>query len=59
VQSFYSDLRTKGVGARSVQLCHLRLSQARAQAVKWGILHRNVCDATDKPRATPSPGRVW
>jgi integrase len=58
-QSFYADLRDKGVGARTVQLCHLRLSQALARAVTWGVLHRNVCDATDKPRSTPQLGHVW
>jgi integrase len=59
VQAFYSDLREQGVGARTVQLCHLRLSQALAQAVKWGILHRNVCQAVDAPHVTPKRGKVW
>jgi integrase len=59
VQAFYSDLRARGVGARTVQLCHLRLCQALSQAVKWGILHRNVCDAVDAPRVTHAPGKVW
>jgi integrase len=59
VQSFYSDLRERGIGARTVQLCHLRLSQALSQAVKWGILHRNVCDAVDTPHVTPKRGKVW
>src|SRR5687767_13494554 len=51
VQSFYSGLRDKGVGPRTVQLCHLRLSQTLAQALKWGILYRNVCIAVNPPRA--------
>jgi integrase len=59
VQAFYADLHDRGVGARTVQLCHLRLSQALAQAVKWGILQRNVCQAVDAPHVTPKRGKVW
>jgi integrase len=59
VQAFYAELHEQGVGARTVQLCHLRLSQALAQAVKWGTLYRNVCDAVDAPRVTPKRGKAW
>ena len=59
VQAFYADLHEQGVGARTVQLCYLRLSQALSLAVKWGTLYRNVCDAVDAPRVTHKRGRAW
>jgi integrase len=59
VQSFYSDRIDAGVGARTVQLCHLRLSQALALAEREGIVTRNVCAATDAPHSRPTPSEVW
>lgn len=69
VQAFYSAKRgefasgTKGPnagnGARTVQLCHRRLSQALAQGMKWGTVSRNVCDAVDSPSAPPKRGKTW
>lgn len=59
VQALYSKKREKGVGARTMQLCHLRLSQALSQATKWGILQRNVRNAVNAPHVTHKPGKVW
>ncbi|MDP9363206.1 MAG: site-specific integrase [Chloroflexota bacterium] len=59
VQDFYAAKLAEGLGARSVQMCHLRLSQALAQGVRWGVLHRNVCDAVDAPRVAHKPGKTW
>jgi integrase len=42
-----------------VQLCHLRLSQALALAMREGTLSRNVCAVTEPPRAPPKPGASW
>lgn len=59
VQKFYSDRLDAGLGSRTVQLCHLRLSQALALAVREGIITRNVCASTEKPRAKQKPGATW
>jgi integrase len=59
VQKFYSDRIDAGLGPRSVQLCHLHLSQALALAEHEGIVSRNVCAATDKPRSRQKPGTTW
>jgi len=59
VQAFYAELRDAGRGARTVQLCHLRLSQALKQGVKWGTVTRNVCYAVDPPRSKAKPGQTW
>jgi integrase len=59
VQSFYSDRLDAGIGPRTVQLCHGRLSQALSLALREGIVTRNVCAATDPPTARPKPGEVW
>lgn len=68
-QSFYSAKRDDfadglkgrnvGNGARTVQLCHRRLSQALDQGVKWGMVARNVSDAVDSPTAPPKRGKTW
>lgn len=59
VQKFYSDRLDAGLGSRTVQLCHLRLSQALALAEREGIVRRNVCAATEPPRARAKPGQTW
>ena len=59
VQKFYSERIDAGVGPRTVQLCHLRLSQALALAEREGIIPRNVCAATEKPRSRQQPGTTW
>src|SRR5215211_1487944 len=59
VQRFYSDRLDAGIGARSVQLCHQRLSQALALAEREAIVSRNVCRATEPPKAPPKQGSSW
>src|SRR5689334_14658744 len=56
VQRFYSDRLDAGKGARTVQICHQRLSQALALAEREGIVSRNVCRSTEPPKAPPKPG---
>ena len=59
VQAFYAAKLAGGCGPRTVQLCHLRLSQALKQGVRWGTVPRNVCDSVEAPRAVPARGRTW
>jgi hypothetical protein len=59
LQTFYSDKLAAGCGKRTVETCHMRFSQALDQAVKLGILVRNVADAVTPPRVEPKEMRVW
>jgi integrase len=59
VQAHYSERIDAGVGARTVRLCHLRLSQALALAEREGSVRRNVCTLVDPPRDNPKPGATW
>ncbi len=46
-------------GARCVQLCHLRLSQALDDAVNMDLIPRNVCDSVKPPRVVSKEKSVW
>lgn len=59
VQRALSALRTDGVGARSVQLAYLRLSQALSYAERMQLVPRNVCDQVDAPKAPAKRGQTW
>ncbi len=59
VQAFYSAKLAAGTGPRIVQLCHLRLSQALRQAVRWQIVPANVCDNVDPPTVRYKRGGTW
>lgn len=59
VQKFYADKLDAGLGGRTVQLCHLRLSQALALAEREGIVNRNACKATEPPTPRAKPGLTW
>ncbi len=59
VQEFYANALTAGRSAVVVHKCHLRLSQALRQAVRWQMVSRNVCDAVDPPRVTHKQAATW
>jgi integrase len=67
VQALYSDLLTggradgrgKALSPRSVQLAHTVLRKALKDAVKQGLVARNVCDAAVPPRAPRPPIDAW
>lgn len=50
VQGMNVDLERAGVSPRMRQFTHAVLHRALNQAVKWGLVDRNVCDAVDRPR---------
>ncbi|MGE0607137.1 MAG: tyrosine recombinase XerC [Pirellulales bacterium] len=54
VQGLYSAMEQGGASARLRQQTHNVLRRALKQAVKWGMIPRNVCDAVDPPRV-PRP----
>lgn len=59
VQAFYAAKLATGTGSRTVQLCHLRLSQALSQAVRWQIVPSNVCDNVKSPTVRYKRGETW
>ena len=58
VQSLYSSLERDGKSARLRQLVHSTLRNALGQALRWGLIGRNPCDAVEKPRASRPTMRV-
>ncbi len=59
VQAFYAHLLAQKHSAVVVNKCHLRLSQALKQAVRWQMVARNVCDAVNPPRVAHKQARMW
>lgn len=50
VQAFYSKKLSEGFASKTVKNIHVLLHKALADAVKWNMLSRNVCDAVTPPR---------
>lgn len=50
VQALYTKKLEEGLSPRSVQYVHAILHRALEQAVKWGLVPRNVTEAADKPK---------
>jgi integrase len=50
LQRFYNDRGEQGLSARTVRYCHTLLHGALAQAVKNGLVARNVSELTELPR---------
>ena len=59
VHDLYRQLERSGASARMRQLVHAVLHRALSQALRLGLVSRNVCDAVERPRASPPPMRVW
>ena len=52
VQGLYAEMERASVSAHVRRMTHAVLRRALKQAVKWGLVIRNVCDAVDPPRVT-------
>jgi integrase len=50
VQGLYRSKLNSGLSRRTVQLIHTTLHKALKQAVRWGLLPRNVTEAVTSPR---------
>lgn len=50
VQSFYSKKLREGLSPKSINNIHGVLHKALANAVRWNLLARNVCDLVTPPR---------
>lgn len=49
IQRLYREMQEKGLG-RSIKVLHAVLHRAMDQAVKWGLVSRNVLDAVETPK---------
>lgn len=58
ITQMYTDLASDGLAPRSVIHTHRCLRRALQQALKWGLIVRNPCDAVDVPRAPRSEMQV-
>lgn len=59
VQAQYATWQADGMSPRMIRRCHLTLSQALAQGVRFGTVARNVCDVVTPPRVDKSRQTVW
>lgn len=59
VQGMLTSLEDKGVSPRGRQMTFDRLHRALGQALQWGLVPRNVCDAVTRPRAPRPTMRVF
>ena len=59
IQAVYSGMLDKGLSATTVIQLHRILHRALAIGVKWGILARNVADATTPPRIVRKELNMW
>ena len=53
LQNLYSDKLKSGLSKRTVRYIHTIMHQSLDQATRWGLVARNVADATE----TPAPDR--
>lgn len=59
IQSMYTSLLERGLGARTVKHCHTVLKQSLSHAIRWGILVHNPADATTSPRPLRREMGIW
>lgn len=59
VQRFYANRLADGLSQTTVNLYHNILHSALKQAVRWGLIIRNVCDSVDAPREVQREKDTW
>lgn len=59
VQSLYNDLLEKGLSRSSVHKLHCIFHKALDQAMKWGLVFRNVTEAATPPSRPKPEYIVW
>lgn len=59
VQRIYGDLIDRGLSPTTVNQLHRIFKQALSHAVKWGVLSRNIADATAPPRIHRKQMTMW
>jgi len=59
IQAFYTAKVSAGLSNRTVRYMHAILHKALEQAMKWGLVIRNVTDLVDPPSLSRSPQATW
>ena len=59
VQKVYADMLERGLSNTTVSHLHRVLREALGHAVKWGIIARNVADATSPPKKQQKQMEMW
>jgi|LSQX01.3.fsa_nt_gb integrase len=59
VQRLYKGMLDKGLSARMVELAHVTLHAALKQALKNGLVVKNVTDATTRPKKVQKEKKIW
>lgn len=59
LQAFYNRKLTEGLSKRTVQYMHAILHKVLNQALRWGLVLRNVADLVDVPRPDRKPPTIW
>lgn len=59
VQAFYTKKLESGLSPRTVQYIHSVLRKTLDQALRWGMVTRNVCDLVDAPRPVRKAPEIW
>ncbi len=59
VQHLYTTKLDEGLSRRTVKFIHSVLHKALEQAVRWGLVMRNVCDLADPPKPIKPTHKVW
>lgn len=59
VQRLYSDRLAAGLSPTSVRHLHGLLHRALSDAVRWGLIGRNVTEAVDPPRRSTPEAQTW
>ena len=59
LQKIYADKITQGLSRRTVHYIHALIHMTLQQALKWGLVSRNVSDLVDKPTNKRKPVSVW
>jgi integrase len=59
LQAQYGAWADAGLSPRMIRGCHMRLSQALRQAVRFGIVASNVCDSASPPKLARPKAETW
>lgn len=59
LQSLYSEKLNSGLSPRTVHYLHTLIHMSLKQAMKWGLVVRNVADLVDKPSQKRKAPDVW
>lgn len=59
LQSLYAEKSKDGLSPRMVQFIHSVMHQALNQALRWGLVARNVSDLVQKPKADRKIPTIW